>query len=85
MGDPCSGTLSACDGSPFSEPSPDWWLLLGGEDASLSEPLGSVSDGTVSVGSPGATPRWSVVVGGVVFSSSVSCLGVMKQVVARWG
>ena len=85
MGDSCSGTSSACDESPFSEPSPDWWLLLGEENTSLSEPSGSVSDGTVSAGSPGATPRWSVVVGGVVFLSSGSCLGVMKQVVARWG
>ena len=72
-----------CDESPFSEPSPDWWLPLGEEDTSLSESLGSVSDGTV--GSPGATLGWSAVVGGVVFSTSVSCLGVMKQVVARWG
>ena len=73
------------DESPFSEPSPGWWLPLGEEDTSLPESLGLVSDGTVSVGSPGATLGWSVVVGGVVFSSSVSCLGVMKQVVARWG
>ena len=74
-----------CDESPFSEPSPDWWLLLGEEDTSLSESLGSVSDGTVSAGSPGATPRWSVVVGGGVFLLSGSCLGVMKRVVACWG
>ena len=73
------------DESPFSEPSPGWWLPLGEEDTSLSESLGLVSDGTVSVGSPGATLGWSAVMGGVVFSSSVSCLGVMKQVVARWG
>ena len=85
MGDSCSVTSSACDGSPFSEPSLDWWLLLGEENTSLSEPSGSVSDGTVSAGSPGATPRWSVVVGGDVFLSSGSCLGVMKRVAACWG
>ena len=85
MGDSCSGTLSACDGSPFSEPFPDWWLPLGEENTFLSEPSGSVSDGTVFVGSPGATPGWSVFVGDVVFSSSGSCHGVMRQVVAHWG
>ena len=56
-----------CDESLFSEPSPGWWLPLGEEDTSLSESLGLVSDGTVSVGSPGATLGWSVVVGGVVY------------------
>ena len=78
LGDSCSGTLSACDGSPFSEPSPDWWLPLGEGNTFLSEPSGSVSDGAVSVGFPEATPGWSTVVGGVVFSSSGSCLGVMR-------
>ena len=68
-----------CDESPFSEPSPDWWLPLGGEDTSLSESLGSVSDGTV--GSPGATLGWSVVVGVFVPHILVSGLVVSELAV----